>query len=336
MIMSSTDPIPKAPRPRSQNRRRDVLLMAGLFLAVVAGLVGLAVATGWQETVDQIARLSLYQMLGLLVLSLVNYSIRGLRWHIFVQRLGIRTGFWQDFRHYLGGFAMTVTPGRIGELVRMRWLYRETGWSFEKTAPLTLIDRASDLAALALILGLALMLSSTGIFGALPVAILALIAALISTRPRMLAALADLGYRVLKRWPRLFAKVRTAARSLGKFSNLALMSTTTFLGIIGWFAEIYAFYVLLGWMGAEVRLPVAAAIFVFSTIAGSLTGAPGGVGGAEAAMIALLSLEGVPLETSLPATAIIRVTTLWFAIGIGLVVFPYAERQSKKGSHGLE
>ena len=53
-------------------------------------------------------------------------------------------------------------------------------------------------------------------------------------------------------------------------------------------------------------------------------------------MIALLAMEGVPLEVSVPATAIIRVTTLWFAIGIGLLVFPVAERNSLRHTHGLE
>ena len=28
---------------------------------------------------------------------------------------------------FVGGFAMTVTPARVGELVRMRWLARESG-----------------------------------------------------------------------------------------------------------------------------------------------------------------------------------------------------------------
>ena len=39
---------------------------------------------------------------------------------------------------------------------------------------------------------------------------------------------------------------------------------------------------------------------------------------------------------SVPATALIRLTTLWFAILIGLVVFPFAERLSKKVQHDLE
>jgi len=47
-------------------------------------------------------------------------------------------------------------------------------------------------------------------------------------------------------------------------------------------------------------------------------------------VVALLSLKGIPLEVSVPATAIIRITTLWFAIAIGLVAFPIAERLSIK------
>ncbi|MEL7089411.1 MAG: lysylphosphatidylglycerol synthase transmembrane domain-containing protein, partial [Planctomycetota bacterium] len=230
----------------------------------------------------------------------------------------------------LGGFAMSVTPGRVGELVRMRWLKRETGWSFERTAPLALVDRASDLAAMAVILGLALALSAGGISGAAPVVALALIAAWIATRPKLLAACVTLSYRLLGRWPRIFGRVRQAARSLGRFSQPAVLTGAMGLGLVGWIAEGYAFWLLLGWMGADVGFWTAVAIFVFSTLAGGLTGAPGGVGGAEVAMVALLGMQGVPLEVSLPATAVIRLTTLWFAILIGACVFPIAERISNR------
>jgi len=317
-------------------RWRDIALLAGLFVLVLAGLIGVAAATGWEETKAQLAKLSMAQFGVLLALSLANYGFRGLRWHIFANRLGLNTGFIQNLRHFLGGFAMSVTPGRVGELIRMRWLRRETGWAFEKTAPLVLVDRASDLAAMAVILGIAVSVSTTGISGAVPVTFLALIAALVATRPQLLAGFAGFGYRIIGRWPRLFARVRGAARSLSRFANPGILALAACIGAIGWFAEAYAFHLLLVWMGSDIGIAKAAAIFIFSTLAGGLTGAPGGVGGAEAAMIALLSLEGVPLDVSVPATAIIRVTTLWFAILIGLVVFPFAEKLSMKANNALE
>lgn len=339
--MAYKHPIPSTTAQQSagetpSRRTRDALILLGLFGLVLVGLLGLAAATGWEETRAQLMKLSFGQALFLLLLSLVNYLFRGVRWHVFARRLGLPTGLWQNLRHFLGGFAMSVTPGRVGELVRMRWLWRETGWRFEQTAPLALVDRASDLSAMGLILGLTLAFSTTGIAGGIPVTILALIAAIAATRPALLAWLATLGHRFTGRFGRIWAKARRAARSLSAFASPRLMVLAALLGTVGWIAEGYAFHLLLVWMGADIGLAKAIAIFVFSTLAGGLTGAPGGVGGAEAAMVALLALEGVPLEVSLPATAIIRITTLWFAIGLGFLVFPIAERHSKRQRHGLE
>lgn len=321
---------------KSPARWREAALMLGLLALVIVGLIGAAAATGWAETRAQISKLSLFQIALLLVLSMANYGLRGLRWHIFSRHLGLPLALLANMRHFLGGFAMTVTPGRVGELVRMRWIRRETGWAFERTAPLVLVDRASDLAAMALLMAAALLASGTAIAGAVPVVILALLAAFVATRPALLATLARLGHRTTGKAPRLFAKIRRAARSLTPFSKGGALFAGSVLGLLGWLAEGYAFYLLLDWMGAEIAPTTAIAIFLFSTLAGGLTGAPGGVGGAEAAMVALLTLEGVPLAMSIPATAIIRLTTLWFAIVIGLLIFPFAERTSKKIQHDLE
>lgn len=327
MRLSPHTPAPLHPAPRPW---RDRALILGLLGLVALGLAGLASATGWAETWAQISRLQLWQVAALLGLSASNYLLRAARWHGLARRLGLPTGLAQNTRHYIGGFAMSVTPGRLGELVRMRWLRRETGWAVTRTAPLVLMDRAADLAVMGLLLALSVSLAAGGIAGALPVTVFALGAAVLATRPRLLAAIVTLAYRSLGRLPRLFARARGAARSLARFSHGPTLGLALALGSLGWLAEGWSFHLLLVWMGADIGLWKAVAIFVFATLAGGLTGAPGGLGGAEAAMVALLSLEGVGLETSIPATAVIRLTTLWFAIALGLAVFPLAERLSLK------
>ena len=101
------------------------------------------------------------------------------------------------------------------------------------------------------------------------------------------------------------------------------------LSLIGWTAEGVALYLLVGWLGAEISLPAAITVFLFATLAGGLTGAPGGLGGAETAMVVLLGMNDVPMAVSVPATAVIRITSLWFAITVGLATFPLAERLSR-------
>lgn len=331
--MSSNIPMPTT--RRSYARLRDYALLGGLFALMIAGLASLAAATGWEETMAQLRKLSVLQIIILLALSLVNYSFRSLRWDFFTRKLGVGTSLGQNLRHFLGGFAMSVTPGRVGELIRMRWIRRETGWTFERTAPLVLVDRASDLAAMALLMAASLLLSGAMVRFAIPVTLVAFAGAVLVTRPSLLAHSARGFYRLTGLLPRLMAHIRRAARSLRAFSGASTLSVATLLGLVGWFAEGYAFWLLLEWLGADVGFWAAMLIFVFSTLAGGLTGAPGGVGGAEAAMVALLALQGVPFEVALPATAVIRLTTLWFAILIGLAVFPYAEARSNSSERNL-
>lgn len=337
--MSSTSNSPRvSSAATSPSRRwRDFAILCGLIALVIAGLAGLAFATGWEDTIEAIQALSWAEISALLALSLVNYLFRGLRWHLFAGRLGLTLSLIANLRHFLGGFAMSVTPGRVGELVRMRWIRRETRWSFEKTAPLVLMDRASDLAAMAILLAIALVFSTSGISGALPVALIALLAAWVVTRPDLMRRGAGAGYQLVgRRFPRIFARIRRAGRMLERFTSPTLLVLAALLGLIGWAAEGLAFHLLLSWMGADIGVMTALAIFIFATLAGGVTGAPGGLGGAEAAMVALLVLNGVAIEIAIPATLIIRVTTLWFAILIGLAVFPFAERASKKVENALE
>ena len=328
MSMSSPRPLQEPTRQRSP--RRDLLVLLGLMALFVIGFIGLAASIGWEETWSQLRMLSFVQILGLLSLSMINYTLRGVRWHLFSRRLGLPLELRHNIVHFMGGFAMTITPGRIGELVRVRWISQQTGWPFERILPLPFIDRAFDIAAMGIVLAGGVLLSQTGTVGAVPVAILAMVTALIVTRPKLVLAIVNTLWKFIGRWPRRFVGLRKAARSMAVFSAPGVAIPALLLSIIGWTAEGVALYMLLTWMGADITLAAATVIFLFSTLAGGLTGAPGGVGGAEAAMLMLLAAQNIPLEIALPAMAVIRITTLWFAIVVGLITFPIAEKLSKK------
>ncbi len=328
--MSMSSPRPLQEPTREHRPKRDLLVLLGLMALFVIGFIGLAASIGWEETWAQLRLLTPVQMIGLLSLSMINYILRGLRWHLFSRRLGVPLELRHNVLHFMGGFAMTVTPGRIGELVRLRWITRLTGWPFERILPLPFIDRVFDIAAMGLVLAGGVVLSQTGTVGAIPVAVLAVGFAAVVTRPVLLAGIVKGLWKAVGRWPRRFVQLLRAARSMAIFSKPSVALPALALSIIGWTAEGYALFLLLTWMGADITFAAATVIFLFSTLAGGLTGAPGGVGGAEAAMLMLLAAQNVPLETAVPAMAVIRITTLWFAILVGLIAFPIAEKNSNK------
>jgi uncharacterized protein (TIRG00374 family) len=306
--------------------------MLVLFIAGIA-LAGFTAAGEniWHE----VRRLTLAQLGILLLLSLVNYGLRAWRWYVHARALHIPLSLPQVFWHYFGGFALTLTPGRLGELVRLRWITKETNVSAEQAFPLVILDRAADLAAIGLLMAGSFFIMG-GVSGGTPIAILCLVTAVLITRPALAEYIVTLMWRILGRWPRRFVRARQSARSLTPFSSVRVYGPSLILGFIGWLAEGYAFYLLLDWMNAPLPLTTCIAIFLFSAVTGGITGAPGGIGGAEVAMVALLTLKGVPIEIGIPATAIIRVTTLWFAIGLGVLTFPIAEARSRRANNALE
>jgi len=313
---------------KSRDINSKIWISVLLFGAFILGLLGIAAATGWQEMLDAFTRLTMAQFGILLGLSLINYLFRTIRWHIYTHAMNIDLTFLSSTRHYVGGFALTATPGRIGELIRLRWIWRETGRRPDSTGSLVLVDRAADLTAVGLVLAIAVATSTAGIQGGWTVAIISLLVAWLATRPTLFRAAITLGWKTLGIFPRFFAMLRRAASGLSVFSKPTVLIPTTICGMIGWTAEGVAFYILIIWLGGDITLSTALAIFFFAMLAGSATGLPGGVGGAEAALATLLTLFDVPLEIALPATAIIRITTLWFAILVGILMFPFAERFS--------
>lgn len=329
--MSSSLAIDEQTEPHATDRAtsRDFIILGAVLVLFVVGFIGVVAATGWEETWAQLSKLTLGEIALLVALSLVNYVARAGRWHLFGYRLGLRVPLRTSFLHFFGGFAMSITPGRIGELIRLRWVSKVSGRRVERISPLPIVDRAYDLAGMGLLLAAGLAISQAGTSGAASVAVLALVSAVIVTRPKLLRGMIEIAWKLVGRWPETFVRLRRAASAMSVFSGTATAGPGVVMTLVAWFAECYALYLLLQWMGAPLDLATVVVIFVFSTLAGGLTGAPGGIGGAEAAMVFLLGMQGIPLEIAVPATAVIRLTTLWFAILLGLIFFPLAEKSAR-------
>ena len=299
-----------------------------LFLFVVALVVFIAVSDR-EKAINAVVALGPWKLLMLCGLAGLHYLIRALRWHLIVRASGVKTTVSQNARHFFGGFAMTATPGRLGELVRLRWLRRESGERFSRLLPIAMADRAIELASMVLLIACCMAAANLGAVAAWWLLFVAALLVWAVCRLKLLERGVVWAWLLIgRRKPRLFAKLRRVTRGIAVFMRPPVLLPTLAIGVIGWGLEGVAFWSLLSWLGAEVDLPTAAAIFLVAILAGALSGLPGGLGGTEAASVALLLLQGVPTEMAILATGIIRIATLWFAVAIGFIVFPMAEMKS--------
>ena len=143
-------------------------------------------------------------------------------------------------------------------------------------------------------------------------------------RPGLLVRCIDFGYRLLRRWPRLFVRARRAVRAMRLLSEPGVFLPALALGAIGWCSEGLSFYVVLHALGVDLNPGACVFIFAFAMMVGAISVLPGGLGSTEATMIGLLVTQHVGFDVAVVATAVVRVTTLWFAVSLGLLALPWA------------
>jgi uncharacterized protein (TIRG00374 family) len=173
------------------------------------------------------------------------------------------------------------------------------------------------------------------------VAALALLAASTLGLPPWLGAVALVafalgvaGLRWRRPWKALLARLearRPGSRAVAFLHALydgtsGLLSPGTLaaggaLGFVAWGFEGLALWVILDGVGVDADPLWAVGVFCVGTLAGVLSVLPGGVGTAEAGMVALLVAGGVPAATAFAAALLARVLTLGLGAALGGVCY---------------
>ena len=300
---------------------------AVLWTLAAAGLLGLALVwIGPEEFWGRVSQLPPSLIPLVLGLSLVNYALRSVRWHELCRAMSVSIPFSRNALYYIAGFAFTVTPGKVGEVVRLWLLRREYGAAYERTVGLLVIDRITDAVPLLLLCLLGASRFAGHGWSVLAMAAFVLAGLILVLRPGWLALLVKLVYSRLRRRPRAFARILRLVRALRALVAPPVLGKAMCLGLLGWSAEVLGAWLVLHGLGAEIDLIATAFVFSFGMLVGGLPLFPGGVGGAEATMVALLLLLGVDSATAVAATALIRLATLGFALALGFLALPVALR----------
>jgi uncharacterized protein (TIRG00374 family) len=311
-----------------ENVKSKVVL--GLLLGVLV-IFGLALAADLPQVVGAVEGFEWNWLPLILGLTSFNYVLRFFKWHFYLRQVGIHNIGWADsLKVFLGGFSMTVTPGKIGEAFKSLWLKNLTGTPISRTLPVVAAERLSDA------LGCSL-LASVGVF-AYPnywPAFLAILAVMlgaivvIQIRPLSLRLLA-----IAERLPlvsRFAHNLHEFYESSFELLRLKNLVVAVGLGTVSWAGEGAAFFWVLKGLGVNPTLMLlfqATFILAFSVIIGGASTLPGGLGAAEVSLAGMLVLiVGLPRARAASASLLIRFCTLWFGVTLGFIVVALYQKQ---------
>ncbi len=298
----------------SFNKKVIWAVLLGLAITVL-----LAFLADFQRTLEALSRFKTVYLPLILGLTLLNYMLRFVKWQFFLKQIDVDISLKESLIIFLSGLAMTVTPGKAGELLKSLLLKELTGAAVSRTAPVIFAERLSD--GFGLII---LCLSGAAVFKygkevLLVTALIMAVMVLIIRTPGLYNPFLKKCSKIpgLNRFTGIFTVLMQSAGQLMTFRALLF---TIALSVVSWSFESVAFYFVFVGLGHHVSLLAATFTLAFSSVVGAVSMLPGGLGAAEGSIMGLLvKVIGVPKNIAAVATIIIRFCTLWFGVGIGLL-----------------
>ena len=249
-----------------------------------------------------------------LILALVNYGVRFIRWAYYLRILHVDITFRASMLIFFSGLALSVTPGKVGEFFKCYFLKQKSDMPVAHSAAVVIMERLTDLVSV-------LMVGLTGL-GIIPIEVLGvcclLAGSLVGFVILFKSSLGNLLYRfpLVLKWKLQIDASRSAFRVL---LQVRALITATLLGVVAWASEGIALYLILKGLGVEDGLWLSVPVYAWSTIVGGLSAIPGGLVGTEVSMLAFLVNIGLAKGEAASAVLLIRLATLWFAVLLGFV-----------------
>jgi len=301
-----------------------------LPLALLTGAVfaGLSSYGDFGEVADNLLSFPLPHLLLALALAMANYLLRYLRWEYYFRTLGTRVPLGLSVLVFLSGLAMALTPGKVGELSKALLLRDRAQVPMSVSAPVVVMERVTDLLAVAaLSLGALLFLPFGSVIAFASLVGLVGVVLVVAWRSR-----GDLLLRLplLRRWRPL---LESSLDSLGALGSPRPLLVALALSMLAWVSEGVSLWVIVQGLDLSLSLAEAVGVYAAATLVGAVSLLPGGLGGTEGSMALLLSRLDLSKGGASSATLLVRLCTLWFAFLLGLLSLLWLQRMSPLGRH---
>jgi len=268
----------------------------------------------------------------ILSLSLGNYVVRFFKWQYYIKILNIKIKPYKSFLIFFSSFIMSVTPGKMGEVLKSFLLKEETGTPVSVSAPIILAERITDFLSIVILCLIGAVVFDYGRDIVILTGVFFLLLTVVLSSKKLSLKIIYL-FEKIKFTSKHAEKLYTAYESTYNLIKLKPLLIVVGMSVVAWFFECLGFYIVLrvftSVSNVEVTVLTATFIYTFSTLIGAIAMLPGGLGATEASITGLLIFLKIPKDISVAATIIIRVATLWFAVLVGVIAVQVYGKSNK-------
>jgi glycosyltransferase 2 family protein len=263
----------------------------------------------------------------ILLLVLVNYILRFLKWHYYLGILNIKIDYNDSFFIFFSGLSMSITPGKMGELLKCYLLKKIKKTSMSYSSPIIIAERITDFISLIVIAIIGVYYIDYGRMIIIGFGIVFLALVLILSSKKISIGIISI-LENIKFLEKYVKKIHVAYESIYILIKIKPLILMTILSLVGWFSECFGVFLIFKSFSSDQNISVllSSFIYAFSTLVGVVS--PGGLFITDASLAGLLTTLGRLVKNyAVASTIIIRAVTLWFAVIIGSIALLYYQRK---------
>lgn len=297
-----------------------------MILVLIVIYVAFLLSTDITKVQNNLTSMNYFYLLIAVVLWSSGNVVRIIRWHIFLKEIDDKVPFKSNIKYYLAGFALVLSPGRVGEVVRSPYLKRDYGIPISKTASIVFVERFYDLLGITVLLSIGLLfIEFEKSIILIPLTIIAL-AILIFKNKRFLTYIVGKTSRI-KFLSMLNSNFEESYESAQKILKIKFLAAGIVLSTITYFLQALAVFYLVVGFGEIITLEQITVIFTSSQFVAALTMIPAGIGVFDGGMAGLLVLYDLDYDIAVAIIILIRLMSIGLFSGIGMIFLHIISRK---------
>lgn len=330
--------------------QKQVLFGMAFMLAITITIVLLS---NLRDLAAQLQNFPLWYFLPIIGLKCINWLLRYLEWHYFLHVINVQA-VWQgetrpplapdqpatiriqdSFLLWMASLPFALSPGKIAEVLKAIILKSMIGTPISRSTPIILAERIVDGIAVIILVVIAGLASSEAISKSdglspqtiqwilLLTSLMMLILIGVVQFPRLAHRLIHLSayMPLIRRFEPAILDFYDSSHDLAKIRHII---PTTFFGMGAYFTDCVGFYLMLIGLGQAPSWQLFShAVFIlgFSVVISAISAMPGGAGGRELTVGALLkSMLSMSTAATTAAVLMIGIFQVWFGALIGILL----------------
>lgn len=255
----------------------------------------------------------------IVLLAPASWLVLFTRWNLLLKNSNINIPWHESLKINLSGYALSVTPGKVGELLKSHFMKTKFQIPQKNVMPIVLIEQFYTFLGLSIvgIIGIwYFQLGTYVVFGSL--SILALTFCVLSST------------RIFNKFFFLSNKIPFVTKYTNSMSDSyhiiknslkkKIFFYSSLLSITFWLIEsLLVYFIVLSFNIDTLEFAQIVSIYVTSIIFGLVSFLPLGIGVVEGSLASFFTLQGLDISLSVPLVIIIRIFTRWYGVSIGLI-----------------